>query len=432
MVTETKLKQIEMKQDSAGGSSFDEDITDFCIECGVDVDGILEKKNREAFNVLENRAFAEAALDFPWPDSCFHEMDSKEVREVGVSFALSGVRNIDTIENTFYVNWLRRHVEFKPSRAELKSLLQTRATTVQDNLVEFRPEVTIENASANDWESGWHEFKLWFNVKRNFFFIEMVFESGSTMKEELELASFPFDVQDLCLTARINPWTPSHEIKLVPPFSGKPCVELHIDSQSQEFKIHPKTVIEFLELDPKNSTQNETFDVVKIRVKVKRRWEHYIFRLCAVLSIVTLSGCLAFTMDDGEDYPDMCAYLSTSMLTVVAFMFVVSSTLPAIPYLTFLDSFVNALLLFVLVQMFLLALMSFDDIKLSSTTCLHISLISWGSIHLVFGVAACFVRTKECRKLSMNSNELKERAGFESAYSFDYKLIEKPDYYASA
>merc|ERR1719419_955048 len=107
-----------------------------------------------------------------------------------------------------------------------------------------------------------------------------------------------------------------------------------------------------------------TYDVVHIRCKASRRWEHYIFRLCAVLSIVTLSGSLGFTMDDSEDYPDMCAYLSTSMLTVVAFMFVVSSTLPAIPYLTFLDGFVTSLLMFVLMQMILLALMSFESIHL--------------------------------------------------------------------
>jgi len=423
--------QVEMK--AGGGSTADADISEFLEACGIDVKAILKKKNQEAFNVLENKRFAEAALDFPWPDSCFHEMDSKEVREVGVFFALAGVRNIDTIENTFYVNWLKRHVEFKPARAELKGLLQTRATTVQDNLIEFRPEVTIENSSANDWSTGWHNFRLFYNVKRNFFFIEMSFESGSTMKEELELQNFPFDVQDLCLTARINPWTPSHEIKLVPPLSGKPIVELQIESQAQEFQVHTETVVEFLELDPKNSTTGNAYDLVKVRVKVKRRWEHYVFRLCAVLSIVTLSGCLAFTMDQSEDYPDMCAYLSTSMLTVVAFMFVVSSTLPAIPYLTFLDMFVNSLLFFVLIQMFLLALMSFEDIHLTSRNCLNISLITWVSIHVVFMIMSYIVRKKECKKLTMTSRELQQnQGGATQSYYFDYKLIEKPDYYASA
>merc|ERR1719357_1110593 len=114
-------------------------------------------------------------------------------------------------------------------------------------------------------------------------------------------------------------------------------------------------------------------------------------------------------------------------------MFVVSSTLPAIPYLTFLDMFVNSLLFFVLIQMFLLALMSFEDIHLTSRNCLNISLITWVSIHVVFMIMSDIVRKKECKKLTMTSRELQQnQGGATQSYYFDYKLIEKPDYYASA
>jgi len=165
-----------------------------------------------------------------------------------------------------------------------------------------------------------------------------------------------------------------------------------------DFVLHDNCIVEYLEGEGK-------WDVINIRLKAIRRWEHYVYRLCGILSLVTLTGAIGFRIDLEDGFNDATAYFSTVLLTVVAFMFVVHTTLPAIPYLTILDCFIYAMLVYVLAQMLLLTLFSFDlDIKESFA--FWLSVVVWIVIHVIFAFVGCKASRFELEKLSMNTEEL--------------------------
>ena len=55
----------------------------------------------------------------------------------------------------------------------------------------------------------------------------------------------------------------------MPPLSGRKFA-LQIDSDSQEFQIHPNLIIEYLELDPANSSMGRTYDIVHVNTAFQK------------------------------------------------------------------------------------------------------------------------------------------------------------------
>jgi len=170
-----------------------------------------------------------------------------------------------------------------------------------------------------------------------------------------------------------------------------------------DFQLHDEAIVEVLK-------GRWGWDVINIRLKVKRRWQHYVYRLCGILSLVTLTGCLGFRVDLEDSFDSATGYLSTVLLTVVAFMFVVHSTLPPIPYLTFLDCFIFAMLMYVLAQMALLLLFSFG-VNFSETFAFWLSIGTWIFMHLVFVIWGYWCGEYENKKLSMNTQQLNQHMG---------------------
>jgi len=167
-----------------------------------------------------------------------------------------------------------------------------------------------------------------------------------------------------------------------------------------DFVLHDNCIVEYLEGEGQ-------WDIINIRLKAIRRWEHYVYRLCGILSLVTLTGAIGFRIELEDGFNDATAYFSTVLLTVVAFMFVVHTTLPAIPYLTVLDAFIYAMLVYVLAQMFLLTLFSFD-LAIKEEFAFWLSIVAWVVIHIIFGVLGCRASSFEMKKLTMNTQELKD------------------------
>merc|ERR1719499_1896604 len=177
-------------------------------------------------------------------------------------------------------------------------------------------------------------------------------------------------------------------------------INLNVSLFSETDWVYENTVCEFF--------NDEGQSKVHLHIKVSRRWQHYFYRIYSILTICALSGVLTFSFDMEEDYTDAVGYMSTCLLTVVAFMFVVSSTLPPIPYLTFLDALVFITLTFVFMLLLVLGLFSIEDHGLSEKGVLQGSLITWGAIQLIFIIASVYLKRKEKKKLHMGTKELNE------------------------
>jgi hypothetical protein len=85
---------------------------------------------------------------------------------------------------------------------------------------------------------------------------------------------------------------------------------------------------------------------VRFSIHVKRRYQFYIWKvfLPLIVMVVISWGVLLI---DPEDLTNQVQIGVTTILTVIAFAFAISSTLPKVPYLLYIDAFFLTCFLFV-------------------------------------------------------------------------------------
>lgn len=358
--------------------------------------------------------FARENLSTSFPSTAFwqggHCHEDDEVREIMTFFKIWSLE-VDMVGNTFEVT-LESELYWKPSYQEVKSYLDSRDTNVNDGLVEFIPELMFLNSKSVHHEIEPHIHGLRYDTHDHKFYLYQTATYKIVLHETYDLQNFPFDCQDLLIRMALGfeRSRTVEKLRMIPlTNSAKDTdfVVLQTSGFTETDWNFEKATIEFLETSRDTSIFRFSYPVIHLHLKISRRFGHYFWRICFILALVALSSCIAFTLDIEDDFADSAAYLSTSLLTVVAFMFVVSSTLPAIPYLTILDHYVYSLLVFVAFQMFFLALCT-SSVKFEANTILWVSLTVWVLIQIVFGIVAAHANFKEKKKLDMNSKELEE------------------------
>jgi len=359
--------------------------------------------------VLKNRKFVEYALDFPWKEELFcHEGD---VREMELYADVNRISNINSLDNTFEID-IEIELFWKPTREELKTALQAGGSSVNEGMLEFVPLVNLANAKTSEFKQDWTSPVIYFYPQTGDFLFRKSAAIIATLQESFEFQNFPMDVQDLCIKI-VPPYDEEfsdNKVRLVLHPRYEVCCSYKMCDLS-DFKLHDNAIVEVLK-------GKYGWDVLNIRLKVKRRWQHYVYRLCGILSLVTLTGCMGFRIDLEEGFNDATGYFSTVLLTVVAFMFVVHTTLPPIPYLTFLDYFIFVMLIYVLAQMLLLTIISFD-VDITESFAFWLSVGVWVLIHIIFMIWGYWCRKFEKQKLTMNTQELHKHMGTtEEQFSF--------------
>ena len=83
------------------------------------------------------------------------------------------------------------------------------------------------------------------------------------------------------------------------------------------------------------------------RLKVERRFEYYLKRVCIVIASLSAASLLSFGVPS-EQVAERLSQNFTLLLTIVAFQFIVSTSLPVVPFLTFLDKYIMGGFLFVI------------------------------------------------------------------------------------
>jgi len=385
-----------------------DDLKAVLSDLGYEMDPNVRSEDHTAnyVNCLEDRKFHSFAKDFQFPDEAFFQDDGPHV--VHIYTAVSWYGNILLIEKTFDATLFMRRC-WKPSMEEVKMILNSKGTHVESNLVEWRPNMEFKNATKVEYESEWSIPELVYNMGNSCFYLLQKAKVSLTCREKYELENFPLDVQDLTIVIDhydiLNVST-AKEIQ-IEPFSniGRTGRCDYTDGDEYEFKNF------LMEWGLTKTTVKGVLgsSVLELRIKIQRKWQHYFYRLAFVMAIVGFTGILAFRIDLEEDFPDACAFLSTCLLTVVAFMFVIQSTLPAIPYLTLLDYYVYSQLIYVATQMIFMLLIDFD-IGITGSFMFWFSLICWFVMHIVFAIWALFAYYKEIRKVNMRSYDIAKEA----------------------
>jgi len=351
--------------------------------------------------VLKKRKFMEYALNFPWKDELF--CLEGDVREMEFYADVNRISSINSLENTFEID-IEIELFWKPTREELEMVLRAGGSSVNEGLLEFVPRVNIANAKSTEFKEDWSSPVVYFYPQTGDFLFRKSTIMCATVQESFEFQNFPMDVQDLCIKI-VPPYDEEfldHKVRLVLHPRYEICLSYKMCDLS-DFNLYDEAIVEVLKGE-------YGWDVINIRLKVKRRWQHYVYRLCGILSLVTLTGCMGFRIDLEEGFNDATGYFSTVLLTVVAFMFVVHTTLPPIPYFTFLDCFIFTMLIYVLAQMLLLTMYSFD-VDFSETFAFWLSVGVWVLLHIFFAVWGYWCRQFENEKLTMNTQELHKHMG---------------------
>jgi len=269
--------------------------------------------------------------------------------------------------------------------------------------------------------------------------------------EALELRSFPFDVQHFQFRLQFDALAKLN-LTVYDHIDG----DLEFDEERKRWQIvgGKKMAIKTLEWRPDYKHQDfvgftmpisavnhiPDYDLFGIQRTVKpgdpthgftvvlqRSWRFYFRKVISVLMIISFMSMCALITRDEETLliDDPLSYLSTMLLTIVAFMIILKEDLPALKEQTLLDRY----LIFILLYVFALgmAIVIFDPLEHAEegtygwiqNQCLWVFAALWLGIHIVFAVFSRVLYRRECEKRKYSKAEVDEaedrRSGVERA-----------------
>lgn len=324
-----------------------------------------------------------------FPDSAFHT-GADDPREFNFSAIVETV-DMNMLGSCFDAR-VTVSLWYKATRSDVLQALQGKESFSKAEL-HFVNAISDASNAADQWKfdvAYFPKFGVWIKT-------HSLLSVNQTFQETFELQSFPFDVQDLNIKMK-GPRVQT--CNMIPDKMKPKPISLSVSLFSETDWVYESAVCEFF--------NDEGQAQVHLHIKISRRWQHYFYRIYSILTLCALSGVLTFSFDCTEEYTDAVGYMSTCVLTVVAFMFVVSSTLPPIPYLTFLDFLVFVTLAFVFMLLIVLGIFRTEGHGLSERAVFQGSLITWGVIQVFFFIGGVFLKRKEQKKLQMGTKELNE------------------------
>ena len=93
---------------------------------------------------------------------------------------------------------------------------------------------------------------------------------------------------------------------------------------------------------------NKTTTEVVFSIQVKRRYGFYIWKVIVPLLLMVFLSWAVFWVDP-DDLSNQVQIAVTTILTVIAFAFAISATMPRVPYITFIDAFFLTCYIFVFI-----------------------------------------------------------------------------------
>jgi len=182
--------------------------------------------------------------------------------------------------------------------------------------------------------------------------------------ETMELEMFPFDCQhfnfhiglrcdcDIPLKVKHDKiyWNTLESIDGFMNFDGRAMYRLKLHESGCTFNVRTHLLVlqDFLLRGIECEIENMEFDIpfLHCSLKMSRRYNPYIYRIFLPLLLIMLNSTLALKFDANK-LDVRLTYIITNMLTIVAFLFILSNSLPNIPYLTLIDKYINACFLYI-------------------------------------------------------------------------------------
>ncbi|XP_045190324.2 gamma-aminobutyric acid receptor subunit beta-like isoform X1 [Mercenaria mercenaria] len=163
-------------------------------------------------------------------------------------------------------------------------------------------------------------------------------------KENLELEHFPVDVQDL--TISLSTERSDKEVDLIEDQTSLSSIntKAFMDQEWSLYK-HIETSRDFTTVEYCSSTVHP---ILHAQCRVARKMGYFVWNIIFIMLLIISLTFAAFTIDFNS--ADRITVTITLFLTAVAFKLVVKQSLPTISYLTYLDVYVIAALIFLGLQ----------------------------------------------------------------------------------
>jgi len=220
------------------------------------------------------------------------------------------------------------------------------------------------------------------------------------------LNAYPFDCQSLHVFFETSKTT----IQLMPtPILKQPCcmIEVGALASDPDYKIYPP-VIEFNDFEAMEGS-TDMFACATVTLKLERISTGFVFRILLPCSLITLMAMSVFFVSDFES-ADRLSVLSTSMLALVALLFVVSESIPKVPYLTMADKFLSFSLVFVSLLAFYVCVSMTGEISAEDDHMYGIFYASsWAFMHLLFFILALVAKWRSGKTRLYTYSELSDK-----------------------
>ena len=232
------------------------------------------------------------------------------------------------------------------------------------------------------------------------------FEIECSFNERYELENFPFDCQELKIIVEGSARNDVYVLRpsLIDEYKSMGGLSIKF-SNAQEYDVY----------QPLNEFKTTVYGIDHYplhvyNIKLKRRWVIYFFKYFIFNFIITAGSLFSFSGLVG----DKLDYLITLLLTQVAYQFVLTTTLPNLPYLTLLDIYVSFGFVYIfLIMIFILIFDAIYDIEENPPViALGVLIGVFVVFHIYIAIRIVWALHYENKKLTLSTTELKE-AGYE-------------------
>jgi len=352
------------------------------------------------------------------PHQCQNE---KEMRTVGTAVVVTTFGDCDLLNHTFQAH-LIVYLDWVATEAEVKLFANAgHSYKVDERQLSFRPhrKFILKNAVDSEW-GNWASKRLFWSEKFGKYFIFTRASVKGTWREVYELDNFPLDIQNLTIKLQLG--YPSKVAALVP-VRCRPTVLMVQKKYSCLADCAVGNIrCMFTETSAKDSLKGSTYSQLHCCIKIVRRWESYAYRTFSIIMFVSFSTMACFSYEGVGSDPDRVAHVATMLLTAVAFQLIISSSLPNIPYMTYIDTFINAQFFFIfLVGCLIVGGDSSDEDAFNMI--LQIALGIWFLIQLVLALDGWRRRKREYRKLDRYVEEDSVELNTEYIRTFDQQFL---------
>jgi len=295
------------------------------------------------------------------------------------------------------------YIDWEPTKEELKRIFASgKATGIDTTMLDYIPWAEIQFTSSINMSfvEPFGKPKLHLSDYNQKFLLFNFAQVKGTFRENFELENFPLDCQDLRLLIRLG-----DSAKAIWRHSGICPVNIKVETDNlsiQDYNLFDSFCC-YTATKRKHSALGKSFCEFHAVIKLQRRWDAYSIRIFLIISIVSFSSIASFLIND-KLFSRRMAHITTMMLAEIAFTFITNRTLPVVPYMTYMDTYVTAQFLFIFLTGVIACLREifphFNKYVNSSTLAI-ITLSFWIGMHIILFLHG-FIRYRiEKTKLAM-------------------------------